>query len=698
MERGIMKSIYADLVDDVVSSYDQTKTTIQGRITSKTINSNTVLGPPLNKFADVFTDAAITPAAICHLTENGRLFTMTTATAGLATLALYNFTFATGALSYVGKLNISFPNSAATTHTLRAMKVIDTGTTSWKIFFATVGSVVINGGLFMAQKIDLADFVPIGFATIPLATTSDAKAVYDLQDPVFLGANHTAANVKHVAAAGMVLDRTNSRLYLHNGVAATHQYHVFDTSAVPTITSRTGITGVAATDVISDAGHPFINGDQIQFTSITGGTGLTASTVYFVVTAVAGVSYQLSLTSGGAAINFTTDISAGTVIRSFGITGSNYLHSTGNLPVLTGTLLLTDSEDFATPASVNVSVDGFSCAFFGTTTNMYLGRLSELTAAAVTWPSLQTCNLLGTANQITAPTAVQVAWSNVLNKAVYTTNTSIFVMKSFVNNSIDKLFGGLGNRYIETLVNHNTVELQMVTVGGIDLEQGWLAVLGTTIGQRGIYLHDIRSEPDFDYSYIVTKVLDTPQSTMKFITTLDELYDYTGALEVYYRTSGFGSISGGWTAIPFAEDLSGFTPGDQTQFKILFATEGLDTSIPAQLNEFILGYESLNENSEHWQVSKDLSSTGATHKVVWYLADAYTSTVPTLYARAYQQGTTTSVGSGNTSANPTQFRYSTNGGTSWTALGTIPNTVGTLVEWTPSVTPSVDYLPSLRES
>lgn len=693
-----MKSIYADLVDDVVSSYDQTKTTIQGRITSKTINSNTVLGPPLNKFIDVFADAAITPVLLCHMSPNGRMFTWVAPAAGIAILSLHEFNYATGSYSYVGKIQFNMPNSATTTHTLRGFKVFDTGTTNWKIFVATVGSVVINGGLFLVNKVDRADFVPLGFPTIPMATTSDAKAVYNLQDPAFLGANHTAANVKHVAAAGIIKDVTTSKIYLHNGIAATHQYHVFDATIAPTITSYASVTGTEATNTINHAAHPFVNGDQVQFTSLTGGTGFVVGTVYFVVGSVAGVSYQLAATSGGAAINFTTDITDATVIRSFGITGALYSHQTGNLPALTGTLLLTDSEDFAQPTAVHASVDTFDCAFFGTTSNLYMGRLSELTAAAVTWPSLQTCNLLGSVNQITTPAALQVAWSNVLQRAVYTTNTAVFVIKQFLNNSIDRIFGGVNNRYLEALVGNNVVEMQTAAIGGMDVEDGWLGILATTTGQRGFYMHDLRSEAAFDYSYIVTKVLDTPEATMKFITTLDELYDYTGSLEVYYRTSGFGSISGGWTAIPFAEDLSGFTPGDQTQFKILFTTEGLDTSIPAQLNEFILGYESLNENSEHWQVSKDLSSTGATHKVVWYLADAYTSTVPTLYARAYQQGTTTSVGSGNTSANPTQFRYSTNGGTSWTALGTIPNTVGTLVEWTPSVTPSVDYLPSLRES
>lgn len=692
-----MKTIYADLVDDVVGTYDQTKTTTQGRITQKTINGDVVLGPPLNKFVDVQTDAAVTPANLVHLTENGRLFTVVAEAAGVAVITLHTVDLTTMATAYVGKIQVQLPDTAATTHTYRALKVKDTGTTNWDIFIVSVGSVVINGGVFLVNNVGLADFVPIGFPTISFATGNDQKAVYFLQDPTKLGVNHNTANVANVASAGAVFDRANSRLYVHDGVAATHRYFVYDTSVAPTY-STVAITGTAATDLINDAGHTFVNGDPIVFSSLVGGTGLTNGTTYFVVNSTAGVSYQVSATSGGAAINFTTDITSGNVGRAFGTTGAAFLHQTGNLPALTGTLLLTDSEDYSEPASVNVSVDGFPCAFFGTSSNLYLGRLSELTVGAVTWPSLQTCNLLGTANQITAPTAVQVAWSNALNRAVYTTNTAVFVMKQFVNNSIDHIFGGINNRYLETLVSNNVVELQLAAITGMDLEAGILAVSGSTAGQRGVYLCDLRSNHSFDYSYIVTKVLDTPQSQMRFINSLDQLYEYTGSLVVYYRTSGFGSISGGWTEIPFAEDLSGFTGGDQIQFKIQFDTLGLDTSIHAQLHEFSFTYESVNENSDHWQVSKDLSSTGGTHKVVWYLAKAYASTVPTLYARAYEQGTTTSVGSNNTSGSPGSFRYSTNGGTSWNALGTIPNTVGTLVEWTISPAPSVDYLPSIRES
>ncbi len=687
-----MKTIYADLLDDVVSSYDQTKTTLQGRAISKTIDGDVALGPPLNKFLDVFTDAAITPAGnamVC--TPNGRIFVVTAEATAIATLGLYTINFATGATSYVGKLNISLPDTAATTSTYRSIKVIDTGTTGWKIFLSTTGSVLINGGTFLINKIDLADFVPIGFGTIPFATAGDAKAVYFLQDPAAIGVGQL-----QTVTNGTVLDIANNRLYAHNGLAATHQYYVYDTSATPTYTTGS-VTGVAATDIITHTGHTFLDNDPIVFTAISGGAGITVGTVYFVRNQAAN-QYQISATSGGAVLNFTTDIASGTVGRAFGTTGSNFVHKTGNLPTVTGAILTTDSEDFAQPTGTGVvAIDGFDCVFFSTASNLYLGRLSELTSGTTTWPSLSAVNLLGAPNEIIAPTASFATWSNVLNKALYITLTNIVVMKPFANNSIDSLFGGNNNKYFEGQPS-DVVELQINTAGALDVEAGYLFALGTATGQRGVFVSDLRSDAQFDYSYIVTKVLDAPQAIYKFITTLDKLFDFTGSLDVYYRNSGFGSVSGGWIHAPFASDLSSLAAAsNQIQFKILFSTLGLDTSIPAQLCEFALSFSSLNEISNNFEYTHDDSDPGNPSRVAFRLKKAYASSVPTLYFRAYDLSETL-VASHNTSANPTFFQYSTDSGANWTSLGTIPNTVGTLVRYTFSTPPGVDVRPSIRES
>jgi len=83
-------------------------------------------------------------------------------------------------------------------------------------------------------------------------------------------------------------------------------------------TGRKACTGVASTDVLTatEGPHGFSDGQRICFLSLTGGTGLTAQSlstiavVYNIINATS-ATFQVSLTPGGSAVNFTTDISAG---------------------------------------------------------------------------------------------------------------------------------------------------------------------------------------------------------------------------------------------------------------------------------------------------------------------------------------------------------------------------------------------------
>lgn len=688
-----MQYIKADLLNDVVDTYDQTKTTIQGRVYEKTIDGEQVLGPPLNHFVDVVANSGVIPATSgTVITPHGRMFTVSQEAGGLITIVLHTMDFDTGVTTYIGNLIFRIPDTPAATYVYRALKVLDNaGNTGWRLTLTVTSSVLTNAGTWLINNIDLADFVPVGPATLEFATGDNQKAVYLLQDPANIGAGQL-----QTASAGAVLYRPTSSLYVHNGVAATHQYYLYDLSINPTWDGH-NVTGDAGTDIISDAGHTYANGDPVRFSAITGGAGLSVqnTAAYFVVNSVPGVSYQLSATNGGAAINFTTNISAAILGRAWGTTGSNFVHKTGNLPALTGTLLLTDSEDLAIPTGT--TNDGENCAFFCTTTQMYLGRLSDLTSGTTSWPSLIAANMLGAPNEIVTPAATQAAWSSQLNRAVVGVG-QLFICKPFENNVISFVFGGTNNTYLEG-ISTNVVALQpAAAISSMDLETGWICITNPTTGQRGVMLSDLQSNATFDHSYIVTKVMDTPDAVYDFITTTDKLFEYTGALSVYYRTSGFGSISGGWLSIPFAEDLENIiTPGAQIQFKILFDTAGLDTSIPAQLQEFFLGYTSLFEISSQWEFSYDASSSGSPTRFAFRLKKEYDSAVPELNFRAYDLSSSLVINFSSV-ADAARFEYSTDDGDSWNALGTIPNTVGTLVRVTPTSPPGVKVRPSLVEA
>ena len=661
------KCVRKNLLEDVVYVYDQTKTTIQGRVLEHVVNGQDCLGPSLTHYIDVFTDTtafgAITPGGPMHLTSNNRLFVCGVPATGILPIVLYNYNLSDGSHSYVGRINIVLPNVAATTHTLRGFKVLDTGTTGWKIFVATTGSVLINGGIFMANSIDLADFTGSG-TSIAFANGSNQKAVYFLQNSAQLGVSHTMTQ-----AAGMILDSGANRIYLHNGVSATHQYRWFDYSGTPDCPGQTFTVTIAVPGVVTAASHGYANADPVIL-STTGAlpTGLVAGTVYFTRNVTTN-TFELSATSGGAAINTTgTQSGVHTVRRAFGTTGSLTYDATGNLPALTGTLLLTNNENRHTPTSgVNA---GNACIDFLTSSQVYRGRISELTTGATTWPSLETYNILS--STITTPTAVYGAFLETVQKWVYVTNTSKFVQKSDGNNTIDRIWGSLFNRYLEAVPNL-TVNFGFSAIVGFENQSGWLLISSNTAGNRGVIVMDFRSDSYFDYSYVVSPVYTVNNSSLVNIATIEALFESTGTLVFQYRTSGFGSISGGWTDVSTAEDLS-IALGDQVQFKIAFDIANEDASTPAQVIALVLGLLGTDDISDKWVGSPANSQEGPPTRFAWRLQYSYESgTVPELIAEIYDD-TDTLVANKSTVTNASDFEYSTNNGTSWNALGTIPNT------------------------
>jgi hypothetical protein len=100
-------------------------------------------------------------------------------------------------------------------------------------------------------------------------------------------------------------------------------FDVYGTAGMPTntVAGTQAITGVAATDVISLTAHGYNDGDRVIFPALTGGSGLTAGTTEYFVRDATADTFKVSATVGGAAVNFTTDISAGTVRRYENLAG-----------------------------------------------------------------------------------------------------------------------------------------------------------------------------------------------------------------------------------------------------------------------------------------------------------------------------------------------------------------------------------------
>ena len=695
--------------------YDKTKTYVSGRAAQKTIGGALVIGPPPTGFINSQVDSGLAPQASIT-TLNGRQFQLATLTGGIATVLLYSVDL-TGvtAPSYVGKLQIRVPNAAATTQTLKGFAIYDGASsgavTGWQIYIGTTGSVLINGGLFIANNISSSDFVPGSPATIEMAVASNAKAVYMPQDPSAIGVANNLTSMQ-----GLSLDVATRRLYFNNNVLATTQFAVFDPSATPNMALQTTTSPtVAASPTLMLTAHGYVNNDPVVITA-NAPTGFTASnaaaaqSVYFVRNATAN-TFELSATSGGGSISATSVTSATVVTRAFGQSVSQWLSiRTGTISGMVGTILTTNSQKIVTPSQttdpfIPAVVNNQNCLFLPTLTNFYLFKVSDITNGATTLPSLVTVNNQGNGSDYTAIATQYATYSVTTGRVIFISNTAQFYVKRWISNVIDSAFGGLTTTYLET-PGFSPSTFAGVTAGGLEVTSGILYLVLTTIGQRGVLYSDFRSDSSYGFSFVTSQVLDTSDvQSGSYIATVEKLFDITSSMIFSYKTkstlgdAGFNDPTTGWTIISTASDLSLVAFNNFTQFRVDYTVDSGVTNTPSQIADLFLSYNGKTEVSDYWAFDEDNTTvgTGSPSYVTLIQKKAYAVSIPTLYLRGFDVSGTQTVGTLNTVANVGIVSNSTNGGTSFGA-GVGPNAVGNLVRFLIASPPGSRAYLSLRES
>jgi len=671
---------YAEMLSSTTSigSYDKTKTSLFGNVYTKTINSQTCYGPGLSKFLDIQTDfaGAVTLSGMECTTTNGRKFVASSVSAGVLNILLYNFNLSTGVSSAVGRIQMILPNAAATTHTIRSISVVDSGTTGWKIYISTVGSVLINGGMFVANKVDLADFTfnptPVAFY---MALSSDIKATYFIQDPTAIGVSHVMTTM-----IGAAYNSAANQIISVKGSAASLSHDGFDTSTAPTITSYpcTGAT-VNASPTFQMTAHPFQANDPVVITAnapggFTASTQLAAQTVYFVRNPTAN-TFELSATSGGASINATTAVTP-TLVRAFGTSTNTYVNArkTGTIATaFSGTALLLNNIDIVTPT--DGANAGTLCFFLPTSTNFYCYPIANISSGATSLPGAIGVNNLGSGTDITTPTTVTAHYSETLGKIIYTTAAFGFIMKGWQNNSITTTFGTQINTWLENNSSTTTAYFRGFVVSGLETRNGWIFATIATVGQRGILCMDARSDARFNYSYMTSPVQLLGAGKLKFVTTLEQLFNVTDTVEVYYRSAAtssdaiFNTDSGSWTQINIADDLSTISIQDYVQVKVMWDVATVLSGIPTQIMNIIIGYTPLSDMSANWLGWNDQTTqNGASPGYAAFLQLLpYTAPVALRFT-AYDIVTKTVVAQADTDTDYSSFSKTSNSGTSWSVM------------------------------
>jgi hypothetical protein len=130
--------------------------------------------------------------------------------------------------------------------------------------------------------------------------------------------------------------------------------------------------GVAATDLITATAHGFSAGDLVVFTALTGGTGLVVGDPYFVIaTGLTANDFRVSRYVGGTQVDFTSDITAGTVRRLVEISGGSPAYAR-----------IAATFSAATNGSMNDATDHVINVPAGATVD-YVGYFNALTTGAL---------------------------------------------------------------------------------------------------------------------------------------------------------------------------------------------------------------------------------------------------------------------------------------------------------------------------
>jgi len=175
-----------------------------------------------------------------------------------------------------------------------------------------------KGDLIVASAADTAARLPVG------ATNGHALVVDSAE----------SLGMKWAAVSGVVSGSVDNAILRADGTGGSTSQ-----SSAITIDDAVvafSVTGVASTDIITATGHNFTANQAVRFPTLTGGSGLTAATTNYFVRDISGDTFKVSTTSGGAAVNFTTDITAGTVIAvQANVTIANVSSETTSALVLT---------------------------------------------------------------------------------------------------------------------------------------------------------------------------------------------------------------------------------------------------------------------------------------------------------------------------------------------------------------------------
>lgn len=149
--------------------------------------------------------------------------------------------------------------------------------------------------------------------------------------------------------------------------------------------NKTG-TAAASTDLISITSHGYSAGDLVVVSGLTGGAGLTAGWPYFVIAAgLTSGAFAVSETSGGSAVDITSDASGLTANKLTELSGGSPAYARKAIAFNAAALALIDDSTngavFDVPAAAVVDYVSMHTALTSGTL-MFVGAVTQETFGA----------------------------------------------------------------------------------------------------------------------------------------------------------------------------------------------------------------------------------------------------------------------------------------------------------------------------
>lgn len=129
--------------------------------------------------------------------------------------------------------------------------------------------------------------------------------------------------------------------------------------------TTTAVTFTDAGDLVNQTDHRLLNGDAVQFSSITSTTGISINTTYYVVGRTSN-TFQVASSVGGSALALTTN-GSGVLVRGAGgkARGQILIAATGNNTLIEGCQFGIKNDDYSVGSAIEIDASSSNTTIIG---------------------------------------------------------------------------------------------------------------------------------------------------------------------------------------------------------------------------------------------------------------------------------------------------------------------------------------------